>query len=109
MSLSYKTIGPMLTALILGGAVAGCGTSGMDRARAMSQGEIAQESDEFVCKRLRSFAYIGRVPDAWLDESQRRNLDSCIEQGVKQRRAEGSRTGTQKCDRFAVIRIDRCP
>jgi hypothetical protein len=89
--------------------VTSCGISGMDRARAMSPGEIAQESDEFVCKRLRSFAYVGNVPDVWLDESQRRNLDSCIEQGVKQRRAESSRTGSQKCDRFAVIRIDRCP
>lgn len=101
---------PILAAVALAAALAGCGISGLDRARAMTPTDLAQESDEFVCKRLRTFAYLGDVPETWLDESQRRNLDGCIEQGVKKRLAEAkSRASGQRCDRFAVNPIDRCP
>ena len=99
-----------LPVVALAAALAGCGISGLDRARAMTPADLAAESDDFVCKRLRTFAYIGDVPEAWLDESQRRNLDGCIEQGVKKRQAEAkSRASVQRCDRFATNPIDRCP
>lgn len=103
-----RLAGPIATiavALLL----AGCGgLSGLDKARAMPPEQIAQQTDEFVCARLRSFGYIGDLPADWLAEAQRRKLEACIDQGVARRREEGSSRGRYGCDRFAVSPVNRC-
>lgn len=76
---SLLRTGSLLAMLLL----AGC--AGYSAARDMSPEEIATKSDEWVCDRLRTFAYKGRLPDAWADASALRGLDSCVIEGVKRR------------------------
>ncbi|MEQ9332013.1 hypothetical protein [Thalassobaculum sp.] len=96
----------VLAAVLL---LAGCASiSGLEQARAMPPQVIAQQSDEFVCERLRGFGYIAEVPVAWLREAQRRKLESCIDQGIARRRSDDTNLGRFGCDRFAVVPIDRC-
>lgn len=102
---------PVLSILVLAGALglAGCaGISGIEKARAMTPEQISQQSDEFVCERLRTFGYIADVPVAWLREAQSRKLENCIDQGIARRRAEDSNRGRFGCDRFAVTAVERC-
>lgn len=70
-----------LTALML----AGC-AGGLDEARRMDAAQIAAQPDVWVCDRLRTFAYKGRVPDAWIDAAVARGLEGCLEAGVERRR-----------------------
>lgn len=90
--------------------LAGCADmSGLEMARAMPPQQIAQQSDDFVCERLRGFGYIADVPVTWLREAQRRNLESCIDQGVARRRSDDRYSGGfMYCDRFAVGPWVRC-
>jgi hypothetical protein len=74
----YRT-GWLLALLLLSGC------AGFSSARDMTPEEIAAKSDEWVCDRLRTFAYKGRLPDAWADASALRGLDSCVIEGVKKR------------------------
>ena len=102
-------LGPVgfLLAATLG--LAGCaGISGLEKARAMTPEQISQQSDEFVCERLRTFGYIADVPVNWLREAQSRKLENCIDQGMARRRAEDSNRGRFGCDRFAVTRANAC-
>lgn len=102
---------PTLAALTLIGALglSGCsGISGLDKARAMTPEQIAMQSDDFVCERLRTFGYIADVPVDWLREAQNRKLENCIDQGMARRRAEDSNQGRFGCDRFAVTAVQRC-
>lgn len=70
-------------ALTLPLALAAC--SGLNTARQMPQEEIAALSDEDVCGYLSTFAYKGRMPEAWENEAVRRGLTNCIDQGIKKR------------------------
>lgn len=99
-----------LLALALVALLAGCaGISGLEMARAMPPEEIARQSDDFVCERLRGFGYIADVPVTWLREAQRRNLESCIAQGADRRRSDDRQHGGfLYCDRFAVGPWVRC-
>lgn len=90
-------------------ALAGCAAiSGLEKARAMPPEEIAQQTDEFVCERLRAFGYVSDVPVNWLREAQKRDLENCIDQGMARRRAEDSQQQRFGCDRFAVSAAYRC-
>lgn len=70
-----------VAALLL--ALTACG--GLEKARQMPQDEIAAMSDEDVCGYLSTFAYKGRMPDAWENEAVRRGLTKCIDEGIKKR------------------------
>ena len=70
-----------LTVAVL--ALAACG--GLENARQMPQEEIAAMSDDEVCGYLSTFAYKGRMPEAWEDEAVRRGLTRCIDEGIKKR------------------------
>lgn len=74
----YRTA--WLLALLL---MTGC--AGFSSARDMTPEEIAAKSDEWVCDRLRTFAYKGRLPEAWADASALRGLDACVVEGVRKR------------------------
>ena len=74
----------------------------------MTPDQIAQKPDDFVCERLRTFGYIGELPEDWLAEAQGRKLEHCIDQGVARRRAESTDRGRYGCDRFAVGPVNRC-
>ena len=96
----------ILAAILL---LAGCALiSGLEQARAMPPQVIAQQTDEFVCERLRGFGYIAEVPVNWLREAQRRKLENCIDQGIARRRSDDTAHVRFGCDRFAVVPIDRC-
>ena len=96
----------ILAAILL---LAGCASiSGLEQARAMPPQVIAQQTDEFVCERLRGFGYIAEVPVNWLREAQRRKLENCIDQGIARRRSDDTAHVRFGCDRFAVVPIDRC-
>ena len=96
----------ILAAILL---LAGCASiSGLEQARAMPPQVIAQQTDEFVCERLRGFGYIAEVPVNWLSEAQRRKLENCIDQGIARRRSDDTAHVRFGCDRFAVVPIDRC-
>lgn len=95
-------------ALVLPLALAACG--GLNTARQMPQNEIAAMSDEDVCGYLSTFAYKGRIPEAWEDEAVRRGLTKCIDEGIKKRAEDtklersrpilcpqGSRTQDSRC------------
>lgn len=98
-----------ILALAGGLGLAGCASiSGVEKARAMTPEQISQQSDDFVCERLRTFGYISDVPVAWLREAQGRKLENCIDQGMARRRAEDSDRGRFGCDRFAVTAVNRC-
>lgn len=102
---------PLLITAVLAAAASlgGCAAiSGMEKARAMPPEEIAQQSDDFVCERLRAFGYVSDVPVSWLREAQRRKLENCIDQGMARRRAEDSSQQRFGCDRFAVSPAYRC-
>lgn len=91
-------------------ALSGCAAiSGLEMARAMPPQQIAQQSDDFVCERLRGFGYIAEVPVNWLREAQRRNLESCIDQGIARRRSDDRyHSQFMYCDRFGVGPWVRC-
>lgn len=95
-----------LLALLL--TLAGCG--GLDRARQMPQDEIAAMSDEEVCDYLSTFAYKGRMPEAWENEAVRRGLTKCIERGIKER-AEDTKLDRSKpilCPQGSATQDSRC-
>jgi len=73
-------------ALLAAAMMTGC--SGYSAAQEMTPEELAGKSDEWVCDRLETFAYKGRVPPAWQDAAMARGLDYCIAEGVKERRQD---------------------
>jgi len=100
---------PRLAVFGLALLLAGCaGYNAMQQARAMPPHVVARQSDEFVCQRLRSFGYAADVPVTWLREAQRRNLQSCIDQGMAQRRSDDANRARFGCDRFSPFPWDRC-
>jgi hypothetical protein len=92
-------------ALLLAG---GAGIGQQQQARAMPPQVIARQNDEFVCQRLRGFGYVADVPVTWLREAQRRNLQSCIDQGMAQRRSDDANRARFGCDRFSTFPWGRC-
>ena len=78
-----RPLAPISAALALLLALTACG--GLDKARQMPQEEIAAMSDEDVCGYLSTFAYKGRLPEAWQNEATRRGLNRCIDEGIKKR------------------------
>lgn len=95
-------------ALALPLALAACG--GLNAARQMPQEEIAALSDEDVCGYLSTFAYKGRMPDAWENEAVRRGLTRCIDEGIE-KRAEDTKLDRSKpilCPQGARTQDSRC-
>lgn len=89
-------------------ALAAC--SGFDEARRMPPAEIATLTNTEVCGYLRTFAYKGRVPEAWGDEAVRRGLTRCIDEGI-QRRADDRKLETLRptlCTSGASTQDSRC-
>lgn len=66
--------------------LAGC--AGFQSTRDMTPEEIAAKPDAWVCARLRTFGYKGRLPPAWSEASALRGLDGCVMAGVQKRRDE---------------------
>ncbi|NQW12311.1 MAG: hypothetical protein HQ481_20800 [Alphaproteobacteria bacterium] len=94
-------------AIVLALTVAGC--AGLDSARRMTAGEIAAKPDPWVCSRLASFAYRGRMPDAWAAEAGRRGLAHCIDNGLKKRAEEQERAKRPIfCDHLGQTQDSRC-
>lgn len=85
------------------------GCAGLDQARHMSTEEIAAKPDPWVCDRLASFAYLGRMPEAWAAEAERRGLAHCIDKGLD-RRVEERKRAKQPifCDRQGRSQDSRC-
>lgn len=79
-----KKNGLILTLLTL--TLAGC--AGFQSVRDMTPEEIAAKSDAWVCERLRTFGYKGRLPPAWSEASALRGLDGCVMEGVQKRSDE---------------------
>lgn len=99
----------VLAVVALAATLTGCSTiSGLEQARAMSPQQIAAQSDDFVCERLRGFGYVSDVPVNWLREAQRRKLENCIEQGMARRASDDTPRGRFGCDRFATTPWNRC-
>jgi len=95
--------------LVLALGLAGCGGGGLEQARAMPPEQIAAQSDEYVCDRLKVFGYTADVPVTWLREAQRRKLESCIDQGMQRRSSEDARRDLfPACSRFGVGPMGRC-
>jgi hypothetical protein len=76
---------PFARTVILMAILALGGCAGFSSARDMTPEEIAAKPDDWVCDRLRTFAYKGRLPEAWADASALRGLDGCVLEGVKRR------------------------
>ncbi|MDF1792415.1 MAG: hypothetical protein P1U88_10925 [Thalassobaculaceae bacterium] len=97
-----------LALLVLLLTLAACG--GLDRARSMPQDEIAVMSDEDVCGYLSTFAYKGRLPEAWENEAVRRDLTRCIDDGIKKRAVDTKldRTKPILCPQGKNTQDSRC-
>lgn len=107
MKLAPRTASPAL-AMTLVLALAACG--GLNAARQMPQEEIAALSDEDVCGYLSTFAYKGRMPDAWGDEAVRRGLTRCIDAGIE-KRAEDTKLDRSRpilCPQGSGTQDSRC-
>lgn len=89
-------------------ALTACG--GLENARQMPQEEIAAMSDEDVCGYLSTFAYKGRMPEAWENEAVRRGLTKCIDQGIKKRAVDNKidRSKPILCPQGASTQDSRC-
>lgn len=104
-----RRLTPPFAVLGLALLLAGCaGIGQLQQARAMPPQVIARQNDEFVCQRLRGFGYAADVPVTWLREAQRRNLQSCIDQGMAQRRSDDANRARFGCDRFSAFQWGRC-
>lgn len=98
----------LLSVAALAIPLAGC--AGYSAARDMTAEEIAAQSDEWVCERLRVFAAKGRLPEAWSDASARRGLDRCILDGVERRRQEdeAERRRPLSCETAGRVKAPEC-
>lgn len=95
-------------ALFLALSLTAC--AGLDTARRMPPEEIAALPDEKVCDYLATFAYKGRIPEAWEDEAVRRGLTDCIDRGIE-RRAEDTKLDRTKpvlCPQGSATQDSRC-
>jgi len=100
----------MTRSLILVLAVALAACAGLDTARKMPAEEIAALSDEEVCGYLATFAYKGRIPDAWDDAAVSRGLTRCIDEGIE-RRAEDNKLDRSRpilCPQGSSTQDSRC-
>lgn len=99
-----------MRALVLASLLVLAGCAGFDRARQMPPDEIATLSDKEVCGYLRTFAYKGRVPDAWDEAAVARGLTRCLDEGIE-RRAEDRKLDALRrdiCDRSTSTQDSRC-
>ena len=88
--------------------LAGC--SGFNQARQMTPQELAGQNDAWICDYLETFAYKGRIPDAWEAEALKRNLTGCIERGLE-RRAEDRELDRRRpalCPQGTATQDSRC-
>ncbi|MEQ8585691.1 MAG: hypothetical protein RLO01_06820 [Thalassobaculaceae bacterium] len=103
-----RPLAPIVAAAAVLLALTAC--SGLNTARQMPQEEIAALSDEDVCGYLSTFAYKGRMPDAWENEAVRRGLTRCIDEGIE-KRAEDTKLDRSKpilCPQGARTQDSRC-
>lgn len=97
----------LATTILLMLVLAGC--AGLVQARRMTAEEIATKPDPWVCSRLTSFAYSGRLPETWINEAERRGLVSCIDKGLEKRAEERERAKRPIfCDRLGQTQDSRC-